>query len=233
MNLDEQIAKVASLIGDKTRSAILMALMEGRALTAGELAFRANISPQTASNHLKKLLDAGLIELVKTPTRYRYYKISSPLVAKALESLSLLLPDKKHPPRHEKLDHEICFARTCYDHLAGTLGVKITAALIKKELIKKKDNEFVLTKKGKIFFEGLHINCESLMKLKRQFAKPCLDWTEREYHLAGSLGNSLLEYLLNNRLLMASKKKPRVLVLTTKGERWLSQKFDILSNNQR
>lgn len=197
------------------------------------MALRANISPQIASNHLKKLTEAGLIELVKTPTRYHYYKISSSLVAKALESLSLLLPDKKRPPRHEKLDHEICFARTCYDHLAGTLGVQITSALVKKELIKLKENEFVLTKKGKIFFESLNINCESLMKLKRQFAKPCLNWTEREYHLAGSLGNSLLEYLLNNRLLMPSKKKPRVLILTTKGEMWLKEKFDISANNQR
>ena len=102
MYSEQEISKIASLIGDKTRTAILIALMEGRALTAGELALRANISPQTASNHLKKLMDAALIELIKTPTRYRYYKISSPLVANALESLSVILPDKKQPPRHER-----------------------------------------------------------------------------------------------------------------------------------
>jgi len=93
--VDKQIAQVAALIGDTTRSSILVTLMEGRALTAGELALRANISPQTASNHLKKLEAAKLIELIKTPTRYRYYKISSPLVAQALESLSVLLPQEK------------------------------------------------------------------------------------------------------------------------------------------
>ncbi|EKD53961.1 MAG: hypothetical protein ACD_60C00137G0025 [uncultured bacterium] len=227
MNLDEDIAKVASLIGDKTRSAILIALMEGRALTAGELALRANISPQTASNHLKKLLNAGLIELIKTPTRYRYYKITSPLVAEALESLSLLSPDKKRPPNHEKLDHEICFARTCYDHLAGKLGVKITNALQKKELIQIENNEFTFTPKGESFFKEIGIHCKELIKLKRQFAKPCLDWTEREYHLAGSLGSSFLEFLLNNRLLIRSKNKARVIFLTEKGKMWLKKHFAI------
>lgn len=227
MNLDAEIAKIAGLIGDKTRAAILIALMEGKALTAGELALRANISPQTASNHLKKLMEAELIEFIKTPTRYRYYKITSPLVSKVLESLSLLLPDKKRPPNHEKIDHEICFARTCYDHLAGTLGVKITNALQKKEFLKIKNNEFKLTDKGEDFFKEIDINCRELMILKRQFAKPCLDWTEREYHLAGSLGSSFLQFLLNNRLVIRSKNKTRVIFLTEKGRIWLKKHLAI------
>lgn len=90
MNLDKEIAKIAALIGDKTRAAMLIALMEGRALTAGELALRANISAQTASNHLKKMLDAKLIIRVSTPTRYRYYKLATPLVAKRLNHLAYL-----------------------------------------------------------------------------------------------------------------------------------------------
>ena len=228
MNVENKIAKVASLIGDKTRSAILIALMEGRALTAGELALRANISPQTASNHLKKLMDAELIEYVKTPTRYRYYKISSPLVAQALETLSLLSPcDKKRPPRHDVLDKEICFARTCYDHLAGTLGVKVTHALVDKNFIEMKDNTFAVTQSGKSFFSQLNINCEDLVKLKRQFAKPCLDWTEREFHLAGSLGTSLLTYMLEHRLLLRSKKTSRVVILTQQGKDWLKNNLEI------
>ncbi len=228
MNLDDQIAKIASLIGDKTRSAILLALMGGKALTAGELALRANISPQTASNHLKKLLDANLIELIKTASRYRYYKISSPLVARALESLSLLLPDKQRPPRHEKLDQNICFARTCYDHLAGTLSVKITNALLNKKFIQLCNEKFVLTSQGDDFFKKININCQDLIKLNRQFTKPCLDWTEREYHLAGSLGSSFLDYLLNNRLLMHSKNKSRVIFLTEQGRQWLKQQLEII-----
>lgn len=158
MKLDEEIAKVANLIGDKTRSAILISLIEGKALTAGELAFRANISPQTASNHLKKLLEAKLITLIKTPTRYRYFKISSPLVAKALESLSLLLDiNYQQPPRHEKLDKEICFARTCYDHLAGTLGVNIAKALVLKGYLYFEDEKFIITDRGYSFFKYLNI----------------------------------------------------------------------------
>lgn len=222
MTVDQEIAQIAALIGDQTRSAILIALMEGRALTAGELALRANISPQTASNHLKKLVTAKLIVRVPMPTRYHYYKIDSPLVAKALESLSLLTSvDKKRPPRHERLDQEICFARTCYDHLAGTLGVKMREALQQKGYISLKADEFIITKKGQEFFEDLNIDCNELKKQRRHFANSCLDWTEREFHLAGSLGKALLDYLLNHRLLLQAKNKPRVIILTEKGRQWL------------
>lgn len=223
MKSEQEISKIASLIGDKTRTAILIALMEGRALTAGELALRANISPQTASNHLKKLMDAELIELIKTPTRHRYYKISSPLVANALESLSILLPEIKKPPRHEKMQYEICFARICYDHLAGKLGVTITDALLRKNYIERKENSFITTKNGEFFFNQINIDCQELIKLKRHYAKPCLDWTEREYHLAGSLGSNFLEFLLNNKLLIRSKNKPRVIHLTPKGQLWIEK----------
>lgn len=226
MNLNEQIAEIASLMGDKTRSSILIALMAGKALTAGELALRANISAQTASNHLKKLLDAKLIELIKPTSRYRYYKISSPMVAKALESLSVITC-RQRPPKHEKLDPEICFARSCYDHLAGTLGVKITAALLENAFIQLEDEKFLLTQKGKDFFTEININYRKLLKGKREFAKPCLDWTEREYHLAGSLGSAFLEYLFSERLLIRSKTKNRVVILTEKGCWWIKKYFSI------
>lgn len=228
MILDEEIAKIANLIGDKTRSSMLIALMEGKALTASELAFRANISPQTASNHLKKLIDTKLIFLIKTPTRYRYFKIASPLVAKALESLSLLIDiEKKKPPRHDKLDKDICFARTCYDHLAGKLGVEIAYALQKKNYLKMDDDQFSLTEEGGLFFKEIEINCDELIKLRRQFAKPCLDWTEREYHLAGCLGHVILDFFIKNRLLIKSKDKPRVMLLTEKGRTWLKKYLDV------
>ena len=228
MTIDIEIAKIASLIGDKTRAAMLMALMEGKALTAGEIALRANISPQTASNHLKKLTEAKLIEQIPTPTRYRYYKITSPLVAKALESLSLLTPTSAvRPPRHEKLDKDICFARTCYDHLAGELGVKLAKGLLKKNYLRLNNEEFTLTDRGKLFFQELRIDGDELMKVRRQFAKPCLDWTEREYHLAGSLGKAILDYFIQHRLLIRSTKKARVVILTSKGKQWLQEKLNI------
>jgi DNA-binding transcriptional ArsR family regulator len=228
MTIDIEIAKIANLMGDKTRAAILMALMAGKALTAGEIALRAQISPQTASNHLKKLTEAKLIELVPTPTRYRYCKIASPLVAKALESLSLLTPvPLSRPPRHEKLDKAICFARTCYDHLAGELGVAITKRLISFNFLRLDAEDFSVTDKGMIFLNNLGIDCGALQQQRRHFAKACLDWTEREYHIAGSLGHALLEYQINNGLLVAARHKPRAMLLTTKGRLWLKANLEI------
>ncbi len=228
MTLDKVIANIASLIGEKTRASILVSLMEGKALTAGELAMRADISPQTASNHLKKLMDAKLILHVKTPTRYRYYKIASPLVAAALESLSLLSESPiKLSTIHKNLDKEICFARTCYDHLAGELGVKITNCLLSKDFIKENNEQFLVTSSGNKFFKSLDIDCNELTKLRRHLAKPCLDWTERKYHLAGSLGKALFEYFINHRLLIRSKTKPRVIILTTKGQLWLRNELEL------
>jgi DNA-binding transcriptional ArsR family regulator len=222
MTFEEDIANVASIIGDKTRATMLVALMEGRSLTAGELALRANISPQTASNHLKKMMDAKLIKYVPTPTRYRYYQISSTSVASALESLSLLTDSPKvRPPRHEKLDRDICYARTCYDHLAGELGVLLTKKLQQQKYLQLNDSTFLITEAGRNYFKTLGIDCATLEKHRRQLAKPCLDWTEREYHIAGSLGDALLNYLLDNRLIIRSKEKSRVIKLTTAGQLWL------------
>lgn len=229
MSLNEDLSMMAGLLADQTRTAMLIALMEGKALTAGELALRANISPQTASNHLKKMLDARLL-ICEPLGRHRCYKISSSHVAGILESLGVLTSfAAKRPPRHEKLDKTICFARTCYDHLAGELGVRIKNALIKKQFIVFNESQkvFTVTEAGKQFFQTLNISVEELMHQPRACVKPCLDWTEREYHVAGSLGTALLHYLLENRLILRSKTKARVVVLTTKGELWLKEKLGI------
>lgn len=161
--------------------------------------------------------------------RHRYYKLASPQVAGALEASGLLSKslNKTQVPRHKTLDPELCFARTCYDHLAGKLGVKITNALLKKKLLVHTENSFEITPQGEQFFKKHDINVKQLQKNKRHFAKPCLDWTEREYHLAGSLGSALLTYFLENRLILRSKKKSRVIVLTTKGKQWLYSTFSL------
>jgi len=206
---------------------MLTALMQGRSLTAGELALSANISPQTASNHLNKLLKADLI-LCEAAGRHRYYKLASHQVAQALETLSVLTGSPKtSPPRHDKLPQEIKQARTCYDHLAGQLGVAISKALQTKKYIKLDENQFQITKKGSQFFDNLSIDVAALSQLRRSFARPCLDWTEREYHLAGSLGKALLDYFLDNRLVIRAERKPRVVVLTTKGKSWLHSNLGI------
>lgn len=227
-NLDENIAKIASLIGDNTRAAILIALMEGRALTAGELALRANISPQTASNHLKKLQAENLIEYVKTPTRFRYYRISSPLVGQALEALSLLTTcPKKRPPKHDKLDHSICFARTCYDHLAGEMGVKLANRLQASNYIILNNENYDITDSGVQFLASLDIDIAELKKKKRQLTKACLDWTEREFHIGGALGAALFSILLKNDWVRQAEKS-RVVYLTLSGQHWFDFKIDTL-----
>lgn len=169
-----------------------------------------------------------LITHVETATRYRYYKIASPLVATALESLSVLSETpKKLTTLHKNVDKEICFARTCYDHLAGELGVNITQFLLSKGFINENNEDFIVTSAGNVFFKTLNINCDELIKLRRPLAKPCLDWTERKYHLAGSLGKALLDYFISNRLIIRSKTKPRVVILTTKGQIWLQEELEL------
>lgn len=222
-SLDKSIAEVGALIGDKTRATILISLMEGRSLTAGELALRANISPQTASNHLSKLIKAKLI-VCECFGRHRYYTIASSDVASALEALSIITEIPKQAlPHLAKVDKDLCFARTCYDHLAGELGVKITNHLLKKKIITLENDLFSVSNLGKEFFYQLGISTDALIIKRRHFAKPCLDWTERKHHLAGSLGAALLDYFMSNKLLMRSKQKPRVIILTTKGSLWINE----------
>ncbi|MEM9243440.1 MAG: winged helix-turn-helix domain-containing protein [Pseudomonadota bacterium] len=219
--LEQDISRIASLIGDKARASILVALMTSKALTAGELAWQANISAQTASNHLKKLMRANLI-ICHPNGRHRYYHLASAEVAHALESLGVLTKNIK-PPQHKTLDKAICFARSCYDHLAGELSIKLKNILIKKRFIEQQENSFMVTPSGERFFNRLGIDIAALKKQRRQFANPCLDWTAREYHIAGSLGAAILDYFLDNRLVIRSKEKPRVVVLTAKGKQWINQ----------
>lgn len=223
MSMELDIAHIASLLGDKTRASMLVALMNGQALTASELSFIANASAQTVSNHLLKLQHARLISC-EPAGRHRYYRLANHHIAETLESLSLLSkPPKQRPPHHQKLDHELCFARSCYQHLAGELGVEICRLMQDKQLIIKKDQQFELTAAGQHFFTKLDIDWQRLQSARRQFAKACLDWTEREHHLGGSLGQALLSYLLEQRLVLRSKSKQRVLLLTSKGQQWLKQ----------
>ena len=224
-SLDESIAEIGSLIGDKSRALMLTSLMEGKSLTAGELALRANISPQTASNHLNKMMKASLV-VCEVFGRHRYYKLSSSDVAAALEAIGIVTSSPKQElPHLNHLDKEICFARTCYDHLAGELGVRITNALLSKKMIVEKNHQYQVTNTGEKFFGQIEISTADLVGQRRHFAKPCLDWTERKYHLAGSLGAALLEYFVKNRLLIRSQKKSRIVVLTSKGELWFKDKL--------
>lgn len=226
--LELDIANVAYLIGDQRRACMLVALMEGIPLTAGELARRADISPQSASNHLKLLVKASLV-CCEAVGRHRHYQLASDQVAFVLETLGLLAHANgvKAHPKKQHINAKLCAARSCYDHLAGELAIKITRALICKRMIIENDKAFCMTQRGEDFFNRIGIDVSRLASQKRPLIRTCLDWTERQHHIAGSLGCAWLDYLLQHRLVIRSKDIKRALVCTHKGHQWLHKNLDI------
>ncbi|HEX4506259.1 MAG TPA: winged helix-turn-helix domain-containing protein [Alphaproteobacteria bacterium] len=199
--MDANIAIPAALIADPARAAILLALMDGRAHPASTLAYAANLSPQAASNHLAKLLDGGMV-LVEAEGRHRYYRLARPEIAAALEALQALAPrvraiDEPRSPEARRLRA----ARTCYDHLAGRLGVAIAQAMEARGLLSAPANEpagklYGLTEAGARWFAELGVDLAAAMGRNRPPSRRCLDWTERRHHLAGPVGAALLRRLV-------------------------------------
>jgi DNA-binding transcriptional ArsR family regulator len=180
-------AEAASLMGDPARANILAALMDGRARTAKELAFVAGVSPQTTSGHLARLTAGGLV-VVAAQGRHRYYRLAGPQVAHTIEALMALTAETA--PRHRpqtRANAAMAEARTCYDHLAGRLGVAIHDTLIAKGYLAAADGGYTLTTEGRAFFAALGIDIETQLRQRRSLLRPCLDWSERRFHLAGSL----------------------------------------------
>jgi DNA-binding transcriptional ArsR family regulator len=186
------MVEVAALVGDTARATILSALMGGQALTASELAARARISKSTASGHLTKLVGARLLAVTQK-RRNRYYRIASPLVATMLESIKAVAAIEV-PPRHRPRsaqDDRLRFARTCYDHLAGQLGVAIADALVSKGYVVLTDDGGEVTDSGAHFLSVFGVELTSKSPSRRIFCRPCLDWSERRYHVAGLVGAEL------------------------------------------
>lgn len=226
MQPEPDLATIASLIGDPTRASILSALMGGEALPASELAYRAGITPQTASSHLAKLLDGNLIKV--TPQgRHRYYALRNHDIAQMLETLQLVAPIQTSPiKRNPKISPELCHARTCYDHLAGKLGVSLTESLIRLGYLDEQDDNFQLNDEGKQWLDSQKIDLISLQKKRRKFAYPCLDWSERKFHLGGALGASIADLFFEKKWI---KRVPhtRALQVTAIGQTTLRDDFHI------
>jgi DNA-binding transcriptional ArsR family regulator len=183
------MVEVAALVGDTARATMLAALMGGQALTGSELAALARISRSTASEHLTRLVQARLLSATKK-RRNRYYRIASPLVAKMLESIKAVAAIET-PPRHQPRsaeDNALRFARTCYDHLAGTLGVAIADALVARRYVALSEEGGAVTAAGKRFLLDFGAVLTAKAGSRRIFCRPCLDWSERRYHLAGHVG---------------------------------------------
>jgi DNA-binding transcriptional ArsR family regulator len=192
MTFHANYTSAAALIGDPVRALMLNALLDGRALPAGELAFAAGITPQTASSHLGKLLSGGLLA-VECEGRHRYFRLAGAHVAEALERLAAIRPNepvRRAPTREAAALRE---ARSCYNHLAGRLGVAVTSSLTAKELVVPADGKrFEVTASGALWFASFGIEIAALKPGTRGIARQCLDWTEREHHIAGPLGVALL-----------------------------------------
>lgn len=188
------IARIGALIGDPARANILGALMSGKALTASELAAEAGITGPTASSHLKKLMEGGLLAQAKQG-RHRYFTLAGPEVGAALEAVMGLAADRGHlRARTGPKDPAMRSARVCYDHLAGTLAVRMFDSLRARQMLALDgaDDGLVLTAEGRDFVSGLGIDIGALTRRRRPMCRACLDWSERRNHLAGSLGAALL-----------------------------------------
>ncbi|MCE9684880.1 helix-turn-helix domain-containing protein [Shewanella sp. AS16] len=198
--MEPNIAFIAALIGDTARSRILVALLGGQALTATELAVEADVTAQTASSHLSKLVEGELLR-VRKQGRHKYFQLQSPQVAELLESLLNISAGSLNPKSvHGPADPGLRRARVCYDHLAGELGVALYDALGAQQLLTREQDETRLTAEGRAFFAALGLDLEELKgrqdRRRRPLCKSCLDWSERRSHLAGALGNWILEDIL-------------------------------------
>ena len=196
MNAYPSFVNVASLMGDATRAAMLDALLDGRALPASELAYIARVSPQTASAHLAKLVEGNLL-IMETHGRHRYYKLANSQVAHALEVLSTLSPPVKVRSLRQSDQLKVLrYARTCYDHLAGQVSVELTNRLLALGFLREQEKEYQVTEEGKAWFERMGIEWQEQKQSRRVFARKCLDWSERHYHLAGTLGANITKRLV-------------------------------------
>jgi DNA-binding transcriptional ArsR family regulator len=228
MATNAQFAEIARLAGDPARAAMLHALMDGRALTATELAGAANITPQTASGHLGRLLTAELLS-VQQQGRHRYYRLASPAVAQMMESIMRVAWRGKQPSRPLTGPRDIALreARTCYDHLAGRLGVELADALRARGRVELSDDAGIVTSAGVKFFNKLGIPSETLkVKGRRMLCCPCLDWSERRPHLAGALGAALCTHSLGQGWIRRVRGSRAVLV-TAKGVRAFRDEFGV------
>ncbi|HVC63722.1 MAG TPA: helix-turn-helix domain-containing protein [Acetobacteraceae bacterium] len=186
---------IAALVGDPSRANILTALIGGQALTANELACEAGVTAQTASGHLARLLEGGLLA-VERQGRHRYYRLAGPEVAAALESLMSLadLTDARRT-RPGPRDPALRRARVCYDHLAGELGVALFARLGDSAVITLSGGHIDVTQYGEARLAEFGVDVVSLRLARRALCRSCLDWSERTPHLAGALGSALLDRL--------------------------------------
>ncbi|MFW9335763.1 ArsR/SmtB family transcription factor [Paenibacillus polymyxa] len=226
MSTQSNVAMIASLVSEPSRAAILTALLDGRFHTASELAHMAGIKPQTASFHLAKMTEAQVITVEKQG-RHRYYGIQDPEVAQVMESLLSIAPPVPIKSLKQASENEaIRLARTCYDHVAGHLGVQIMSFFMQKGILSEDQDGLHITQQGEIFFADFQINLKNTRQKRRSFSHKCLDWSERRHHLAGALGSALLDRLFELHW-VEHLPTTRAIRITAEGKRGFKEVFSI------
>jgi DNA-binding transcriptional ArsR family regulator len=225
---DDAASRIAAAIGEPARARILYSLVDGHARTSTELSVVANVSPSTTSVHLEKLKNAHLVTVL-VQGRHRFYSLAGPDVARALEGLSVLAGSRRRK-FVSNAPTRLRVARTCYDHMAGMVGVLLHDRFRALKWISVDDNRsdgnYELTADGTKALEGLGVEVEPMRALRRRFACPCLDWSERRPHLGGALGAALLNLALKRKWVIQDLDS-RALDVTTVGRRELLNRFGL------
>lgn len=220
-----RLAVVGHAVGDPSRSMVVAALMSGTAHTAGELARFCGLAPSTMSEHLGRLVDAGIVK-AEPAGRFRYYRISSPEVAEILEQIDSIDIDMVGAPERPTPGAAMALARSCYDHLAGNLGVTIFDTVERRNYISTSENGWTLADDGKTFFAEMGLDIDGLVMARRPAVRACIDWTERRNHLGGGLGAALLNHMFVRRW-VSRRTDRRVLLVSTRGRQALREHFAI------
>lgn len=221
---DQAVSRIAAAIGEPARARILFCLMDQRARTSTELAVVANVSPSTASVHLNRLRAERLVT-VHVQGKHRYYGLYGAEVAALLEQMSVVAgrPRSKFVPN---TPNRLRSARTCYDHIAGVLGVALHDSFQTRGWIATNDDRYDLTPKGATMLAGLGIDIDAMRSLRRRFAFGCLDWSERRSHIGGSLGAAILSLTLKRKW-VTQELDSRCLMVTRTGRREFTSHFGI------
>ncbi|MDQ0049146.1 DNA-binding transcriptional ArsR family regulator [Paenibacillus polymyxa] len=226
MSTKSNVAMIASLVSEPSRAAILTALLDGRFHTASELAHMASIKPQTASFHLAKMTEAQVVTVEKQG-RHRYYGIQDLEVARVMESLLSIAPPVPIKSFKQASENEaIRLARTCYDHVAGQLGVQLMSFFVQKGILSEDQDGLHITEQGETFFTDFKIDLTKTRQKRRSFSHKCLDWSERRHHLAGALGSAVLDRLFELNWI---ERLPttRAIRITADGKRGFKEIFSI------